>query len=297
MFTYQQLQYALALASEGTFVAAAEFCGVSQPTLSMQIQKLESELGITLFDRSRQPIHPTPEGLLLLEQARNINDATGQFQEVLSQLIGKVGGVFRLGVIPTIAPYMIPKLVKPFLDRYPDVELTISEHYTADILPLIEMGRLDAALIATEETNHWLEFKPLFYDTFVAYVSPSSDLYRKTTITLPDLEHERLWLLQEGHCLRGQVIDLCGLHQDGPQVKYAAGSLETSQRMVDRYGGVTLLPNIVIPTLSSAQMKRIRYFREPEPKRPIILASRKNSGRNALKDALADMIINLDKFD
>jgi LysR family hydrogen peroxide-inducible transcriptional activator len=216
---------------------------------------------------------------------------------MVAELIGKIGGQFRLGVIPTIAPYLIPSLVQPFLARYPDVQLTLSEHYTADILPMLELGRLDAALIATNEDAHWLETTHLFDDAFIAYVSPSSELYRKTTLNIEDLEHERLWLLQDGHCLKGQVLQLCRVdrQQDGPQVKYEAGSLDTLQRMVDRYGGATLLPALAISTLSSAQLKRIRYFKEPEPTRPIVLASRKNSGRAKLKEALAEMILEIRK--
>ncbi len=292
MFTLQQLQYVLALEAEGTFVGAAELCGVTQPTLSMQVQKLESELGITLFDRGRQPIKPTPEGKALLDHARVINDAAGQFQEMVAELIGKIGGRFRLGVIPTIAPYLIPLMVQPFLAKYPEVELTISEHYTADILPMLELGRLDAALIATHEDAPWMDSLHLFDDAFVAYVSPSSELYRKTTLTVQDLEQERLWLLQDGHCLKGQVLQLCRLdrQQDGPQVKYEAGSLDTLQRMVDRYGGATLLPSLAVASMASPQLKRLRYFRDPEPSRPIILASRKNSGRERLKEALVEMI-------
>lgn len=292
MFTLQQLQYALALEAEGTFVAAAERCGVTQPTLSMQIQKLESELGVVLFDRARSPIKPTPEGAFLLDKARNIQDAAGLFSEALSDLIGKVGGQFRLGVIPTIAPYLVPSLVQPFLAAYPDVELIISEHYTADIMNLIEVGKLDAAIIATNEQAPWLEEIALFDDAFIAYVSPNSDLYRKTTITLKDLENERLWILQDGHCLRSQVLSICQMAKriDGPQFSYEAGSLDTLMHMVDRYGGVTLLPTIALNMMGSNQQKRVRYFKEPEPTRPIVLISRKNSGRTKLKEALADMV-------
>lgn len=292
MFSLQQLQYILALEAEGSFVAAAELCGVTQPTLSMQIQKLEQELGMVLFDRGHQPILPTKEGKMLLERAKAVQDQVQGFMDQITELQGNISGKFRLGVIPTIAPYLVPKLVQPFLDKFPEVELIISEHYTADTLPLLELGKLDAALIATHEGQNWMDEQLVMNDAFVAYVSPNSDLYRKTTLTVTDLEQERLWLLQEGHCMRTQVVSLCQLKSEkrGYKLQYEAGNIDTLMHMVERYGGATLIPSISLPLLNAAQNKRIRYFRDPEPVRPIILASRKSSGRTKLKQGLLDIL-------
>lgn len=273
-------------------MSAAELCGVTQPTLSMQIQKLEQELGMILFDRGHQPIVPTNEGKLLLTQAKAIQDNVQAFLDQITELKGSISGTFKLGVIPTIASYMMPKVLQPFLEQFPEVELIVTEHYTAEILPLLELGKLDAALIATHENLSWMEELKIMDDTFVAYVSPGSPLYKQTTLKLEDLQNERLWLLQEGHCLRSQVLSLCQMPQQekGPKLKYEAGSLETLQHMVERYGGATLLPGMAVPLLSSAQLKRIRYFRNPEPTRPILLVSRKSSGRTTLKQGLVELL-------
>lgn len=292
--TLVQLEYVIAVDTYRSFVAAAEHCYVTQPTLSMQIQKLEESIGAKIFDRSRQPVVPTEIGEKIIRQARVILNESKKIEELLQEEKGDISGELKVGVIPTVAPYLLPDVLTGFLKAYPKLQLQIWEYTTERILQELRVGRLDCGILSTPLQENGIEEIPLYYETFVAYVSEKSPLYQKKMITTDEIANEKLWLLNEGHCMRGQVLNLCHYkHNQGVDAsfEYNTGSVETLKRMVDINAGITILPEMSILGYDEDQLSHVRYFKAPEPVREISLVTTRNFVKKQAVNALKNEIL------
>ncbi len=291
--TLVQLEYIVAVDTYRSFVGAAEKCFVTQPTLSMQVQKLEETLNVKLFDRSKQPIIPTEIGSQIIEQARLVLQESQKIKEIISSQQQDVAGEIKVGIIPTIAPYLLPKVIAAMMEKYPDLKLLIWEYTTEDILHHLKTGVLDCGILATPLGDNAINEIPLYYENFVTYISKNSKLYKKKTIDADDLEDENIWLLNEGHCMRSQVLNICrSTKQNRLQgLTYNTGSVETLIRMVDMNNGATLLPELALEELSNKQLSKVRYFKSPEPVREISLITHKNFIKRRMLNALKEEIL------
>lgn len=289
----QQLEYILAVDQHRHFAEAAKHCHVTQPTLSTMIQKLEDELGVKIFDRSKKPVLPTEEGKKLIAQARKVLAESRRFQELASELKGELRGVLELGIIPTVAPYLLPAFLTSFLERFPDIHLHIIELTTEEIIRRLKHHQLDAAILATPLSDPSLYEHPLYDEEFVAYASPEQPLLKKQFVAPEDIKLDELWLLEEGHCLRTQVVNLCELRYSDAEenrLAYAAGSVETLKKMVDMGHGVTILPEMAIADLTDEEHARLRFFKPPAPVREISLVTYRYFARERLFNAIAEHI-------
>ncbi len=290
--TIVQLEYIVAVDTYRSFVMAAKKCFVTQPTLSMQIQKLEEDLGVKLFDRSRQPVIPTEIGVEIIEQARIIISEAAKVKEIIEDKNNEIGGELSLGIIPTVAPYLAPKFLGNFLEKYPKVKLTIAELQTETIISQLKSGILDCGILATPLEQNGLVELPLYYENFVAYLSKTSPLFKKKAILPIDLADDKLWLLNEGHCMRNQILNICKYKKiSNAQLEYNTGSIETLIRMVDGNNGVTILPELSIQDFQTKQLDKVRYFKSPEPTREISLVTHQNFIKKRLIKALEQEIL------
>lgn len=292
--TLVQLEYIVAVDTYRSFGSAAEKCFVTQPTLSMQIQKLEESLGVILFDRSKQPVVPTEIGTEILEQARTVLKESYKVKELISNRKGGVEGELKIGIIPTMAPYLMPKVISAFIDKYPRVQLIVWELTTEQILHDLKNGLLDCGILSTPVKDKSLHENPLFYESFVAYLSKSSPLVAKKNLDPKDIDLDDLWLLNEGHCMRSQILNIC--NRDKSEVmkpfEYNTDSIETLKRMVDMDKGITLLPELSTSDLSVKQLDRVRYFKSPEPTREISMVTHRNFLKKKLISVLELEILN-----
>ncbi len=285
----QQLEYVIAVDTHRHFARAAEKVFVTQPTLSMMIRKLEDELGVRIFDRSRQPVEPTPEGRNIIIRARQILADVGALRDMTQELRFEVSGELRLAVIPTLAPYLLPLFLKSFVEKYPSLKTTIRELVTDDIIEGLKDGTLDIGLLATPLHDDRLVEHSLFYEEFYAYIASAEAVSRKKYVLPRDIDPSKLWLLEEGHCLRSQVFNLCELKRKdftSDRLHYEAGSIETLKNLVDHHNGITILPYLATLDLNKQQKRKIREFAQPRPVREISLVVNKNFHRTRLIDAL-----------
>ena len=271
--TITQLEYVIAVDTHGNFLTAAEKCSVSQPALSMQIQKLERELSIRIFDRSRQPVVATEIGKSIIQQAREIIKQCNRLTEVVNEdKKGELTGQLRIGIIPTIAPYVLPLFLVDFMKNNPKVNIEIAEVTTNQILQQLKNDQLDCGIMATPIEAGYLQYTPLFYEPLVAYMSEDNKLFSKKTLVPDDIDSTETWILNEGHCLRNQVLNLCTGNKGNSknkQFQYHTGSLETLKKMVEINRGITILPELSIFDFNDEQMERVRYFKKPDPVREI----------------------------
>jgi LysR family hydrogen peroxide-inducible transcriptional activator len=259
----------------------------------MQVQKLEDELGVKLFDRSKQPITPTEIGIEILEQSRNILKESYKLKELISNQKSIVSGELRIGIIPTMAPYLMPKVISAFMEKYPDVQLVIWEYMTDQIIHELKNGLLDCGILSTPLEDKSLQESPLFYESFVAYLSKSSQLINKKNLHASDINLDELWLLNEGHCMRNQILNICKRKKsdDLKPFEYNTDSVETLKRMVEMNNGITLLPELSISDFSVKQLDRVRYFKSPEPTREISIVTHRNYLKRKLILALEKEIL------
>jgi LysR family transcriptional regulator, hydrogen peroxide-inducible genes activator len=292
--TTVQLEYVVAVDTYRSFVVAAEKCFVTQPTLSMQIQKLEDELGIKIFDRSKLPVVPTEIGVAVIAQGRVILKESGRIKEIIAGHKKEVQGTLRVGIIPTLAPYLLPRILTAFIKKYPKVKLEIWEHPTEQIEQLLKQEQLDCGLMATPLENPSLEEQPLFYESFVVYAAKTNELFEKKFIKPEDIDVREVWLLNEGHCMRNQVLNICKdkfTMGEYKNLEYNTGSVETLKRMVDLNAGYTILPELSLQDMSARQMNMVRYFKAPEPVREISLVTHRFFIKQALIAAFMKEIL------
>ena len=289
----QQLEYILAVDKHRHFARAAESSFVTQPTLSMMIQKLEDELGIKIFDRSRQPVVPTAEGEEILAMARRILSEVSLMKEYTAELKGEVSGTLHLGIIPTLAPYLLPLFIKPLAEKHPQLTLYIKEMVTDEIINKLHSGELDMGILATPLHEAGLEEHPLFYEEFLAYASRNEKLRKKKYLAPQQIDPSQLWLLEEGHCLRNQVLNLCELKKKeipAQNLHYEAGSIETLINLVDKYEGITIIPKLAAQELSATQQKNLIPFTEPRPSREVSLVIREGYPRKKVLESVREEI-------
>lgn len=287
--TLQQLEYIVAVDKYRHFVNAAEACGITQSTLSSMIQKLENELDVQIFDRNSHPTRPTLAGEAIIRQAKITLFNASQLKEMVLSDKEKESGEIRLGIIPTVAPYILPKLFKTIHATYPQIRLRVFEARTAAIIDRLERAELDMALLATPLNNNELLEIPIYYERFSAYVSPEDPLYQKAEVESHQLPTERLWLLQEGHCLRNQVLNICE-QKSGYSATYEAGSIDTLVKIVDENGGYTIIPELHIELLHPRHQQNVKRLSNPEPVREISIVVRKDYVRERLLNIMATSI-------
>ena len=286
--TLQQLEYIIALDKTRHFVRAAEMCGVTQPTLSAMIQKLEDELDCRIFDRSSHPIVPTEVGAMILQQAQVVMFNVHQLRENVLTQKGSVAGSHSLAIIPTVAPYLLPELITLFRRDYVDISLKISEMRTETIIEKLHSAEIDMAILSTPLDDPKILEVPLYYEKFVAYISPNEPLYLQDEVSTNDMQLDHLWVLEEGHCLRNQVFNFC--KNKTHSAIYEAGSIDTLVKIVDRNGGYTVIPELHINLLTDVQKQHLRKIVRPEATREIALVIRHDYVREGLMNAVANSI-------
>lgn len=290
--TITQLKYTLAIAEHKNFTKAAEKCFVTQPTLSTQVQKLEDELDILIFDRSKKPIELTDVGRKIVFQARNIVNEADRIHDIVDQQKGFIGGDFKLGIIPTVMPTLLPMFLKNFIKKYPKVKLNIEELTTEESIARINDGHLDAAIAATPLEDDHIKERPLYYEPFVAYIPENHNLSHKKNIDVSDLEIENMLLLEDGHCFRDGVINLCKSKNSNSEESFQleSGSIETLIRLADEGMGMTLLPYLHTIELNDKMKNRLHYFNEPTPAREVSIIYHKSELKMQIIQALHDVI-------
>lgn len=295
--TITQLEYVVAVATYKSFVAAAEKCFVTQPTLSMQIQKLEEELGIKLFDRNKHPIAITTMGQAIVDQAKIVISECEKINELVNSQQNKLSGAFKLAVIPTIAPFVIPSLLETYPSKHPDIKLRVKEMETHQIIAALRNNEIDAGLVSTPLEENGLKEYPIFYEPFVGYFSKEEQALNKKLIQPDDISLERIWLLNEGHCMRNQIINLCSDHVEKIQAarpyRYESSNVETLRKMVDKNGGMTVLPELSILEFQEDLMENVRYFEDPEPVREVGLVTNAHFVKLSALQSLIDEIASL----
>ena len=288
--TITQLQYVLAVAEHKNFTLAAEKCFVTQPTLSMQIQKIEEELKIIIFDRSKKPIQLTEVGQKIVNQAKNIVNEAVRMQDIVEQQKGFIGGEFRLGIIPTVMPTLLPMFLTNFINKYPKVKLIIEELNTEEIIVRLKNGHLDAAIAATPLMEEKIKEIVLYFEPFVAYIPESNSIFSKKEIGTDDLNLDEILLLQDGHCFRDSILNICKNinknHVNRFQIE--SGSFETLIKLADEGLGITLLP--YLHTLDLKDQTKLRQFKDPKPSREVSLIYPKTELKIQIIDALRQTI-------
>jgi LysR family transcriptional regulator, hydrogen peroxide-inducible genes activator len=292
--TLIQLEYIVAVDTWRHFATAAAKCFINQPTLSMQLQKIEAELGVQIFDRSKVPVVPTAEGVEIIQQARVILKEVERLSEVTHERQGEIVGELRLGILPTIAPYLLPLFLKKFPEKYPGIRLKVTELTTEILVDRLKKNLLDAGLVVTPLNDPGIFEQPLFYEEFVVYVSPAETVYKKRYVLAEDIDVRHLWLLEEGHCLRSQIMNLCELKskvQEDNNFHYEAGSIETLKKMVEMQNGITILPKLALQDLSPQQLKMVRRFTPPVPVREVSLVTHRSTVKKRILGALQREIL------
>jgi len=292
--TLIQLEYIVALDTHRHFVLASEKCFVTQPTLSMQIQKLEEELGVKIFDRTKQPVIPTEIGASIIAQARIVLREAAAVKQLIAEQKDTMTGEIRIGIIPTLAPYLLPSLFKNIREKYPQVNLVVKEIITEEVVRELKSNRLDCGLVVTPLNDSSIKENILFYEELFVYVSKKNALVDKKYVLPTEIDPNQLWLLEEGHCFRSQILNLCELRKHSElHFKYETGNIETLKRMVDKSDGITILPELAIMEFSPAQMKLVKRLKEPSPAREVSLVTHRDHLKTKLIQTLKEEILML----
>jgi LysR family transcriptional regulator, hydrogen peroxide-inducible genes activator len=287
--TFTQLEYAIAVDTYRHFAKAAASCFITQPTLSMQLHKLEEELGVKIFDRSKQPVVTTAAGADIIAYAKKIIEERDGLNDFLQLKKGVLAGELKIGIIPTLAPYLLPLFIPSFTKKYPQVKLIISEMTTETTINRLRDGRIDTGILVTPLNEAGIKEDLLFYEEMLAYISPKNIAYKKTYLLPNDIDPNKLWLLEEGHCFRTQIANLCQLRKasaQGSHFDYEAGSLETLRRLVELNDGITILPELATFELSAKQKKSIRHFKKPAPVREVSIVVHRDFLKKRMIEAL-----------
>lgn len=293
--TLTQLKYIVALDTYRHFVTAAEKCYVTQPALTAQVKRLEEELGIRLFDRSRKPLVPTEVGYLVVEQARFILQEGEKVREIIDEFKEEVKGDLRVGIIPTVGPYLIPLFIDEFAKKYPRIRLIVKETNTSSILQDIKSGLLDVGIISTPIEASSITVIPMFYERFFAYVSKGHPLYRKNTLAIHDLAEYEVWLLKEGSSFRNQVINICKVNTNAfaeSTFRYESSSVASLKRIIDSQIGIAIIPELAAFDLPPEKRPMLKRFKDTTPVREISLVVGRSFLKKRFIEKLQDSIIN-----
>lgn len=279
MITLVQLEYIVAVDTFRHFATAAEKCFVTQPTLSMQVKKLESDLGIKIFDRSKQPVIPTDVGKQVVEQARNILRDVQRINDTVQQHKKTITGNLKIGIIPTLAPYLLPLFIGKIARNKPELHLHVQEMVTEKIIDLLKKDVLDVGILVTPLNEPGITEDPMFYEEIKIYTNPKHSFAKQNRIKLEDIYSPDIWLLNQGHCFRHQVINLCSYQntqKSSLPFEYESGSIETLKKIVDKEGGFTLMPELALQDLSPKRKECVKSFHKINPIREVSLAYTRN---------------------
>jgi len=294
--TLTQLSYVTAVSQARNFGLAAKACFISQPTLSMQIKKLEDDLGVTLFDRSKKPVEPTAMGKKIIAQAQVVLQEANRIEELIKEEKGEISGEFKLGIIPTLAPYLLPLFLKSFTTTYPAVNLIVEEMQTQKIIKMLKDDKIDGGILVTPLNHKGIIEWPIFNDPFLAYLAPKHPLLSLSQVSDKDLSLDDIWLLNEGHCFRDQAIEICKRVKDkgskNKNLTFESGNLETLKRLVDQNFGYTLLPSLAILGMSASEKKKkVRFFKPPAPIREVSVVYSRNYLKKSIIEALHKEVV------
>ncbi len=292
MVSLIQLEYIVELAKHQSFTYAAEHCFVTQPTLSMQIKKMEDDLGIILFDRTKKPVMPTAIGEIVIEQARLILAETAKIKELVQFNQLTLSGKLRLGVIPSIAPYLLPQFIGKFSKKYPDLEISVRELLSEDIMKSLENDELDVGLLATPLPRHGFNITPLFYEQILIYCSQDHEFAQQNTIDIAQMKDKKIWLMSNGNCFRNQVINLCDLKESNVATNfhYESASIETLIKLVENEGGMTLIPELAAVNMSAKKRATVKSFKKINPVREVSLITNRIFIKKRMIEALEEGI-------
>lgn len=289
MITLTQLEYIVAVDTYRHFGKAAESCFITQPTLSMQIKKLEEELEIFIFDRSKQPLIPTDVGQRIIDQARVILKQSEEIYNIVKEHKNQVSGLLRIGIIPTLAPYLLPVFIGRYKKNYPNIFIKVVEQTTDNIVDLLNRDLIDVGILVTPLKEGKIIEKPIFYEEMLIYTNPSHKLHRQKQITIKDIATPEIWLLSDGHCFRDQVVNLCsflGTVDSELPFHFEAGSLETLMNIVDREGGITLIPELAKFSMHETRLANVRSFTNFHPLREVSLVYSRHFAKHKLINLL-----------
>lgn len=290
--TLQQLEYIRALDIERNFVRAADHCFVTQPSLTMQVQKLEEELGVKIFDRSKKPLLPTPLGEQIIAQTYTVLREAERMKQLIAEQEGTLVGELSIGIIPTLAPYLLPLFLPLFERQHAGIRLLVQELQTVSIIDKLRKDELDVGILVTPLHERGITEQVLFHEPMLAYVGRNHRLFDKGDLDVSDLDLNDTWLLAEGHCLRGQVLNIC--KSDRMEIKYPlvfeSGSLETLERLVETHRGMTILPYLATFNLSTEQRELLRVFKGVPPVREVSLVTNRVHVKTGMIEALRKTI-------
>ncbi len=287
--TLQQLTYVLALDTYRHYVNAAEKCFVTQPTLTIQIKKLEDEIGFTIFDKSRSPFIPTSLGELFIAKTKRVLSEVDELKNMIISEQGSLAGKYIIGVIPTISPYLIPLISGDFSSKFPEIQLEIVEMQTQDIINGLQRKELDIGLLVSPLDEPFIREIKLYNEPFVFYGQKSENLKNKTLISSKEIDKmEDLWLLSSGHCFRNQVLNICSTNKSNKNIQFQSGSIEALKKMVDNYGGFTLIPEMAVNHKDEGQYI---HFDLPKPTREVSIVVHHTFAKDSLIDALRHEIL------
>ena len=290
--TLQQLEYILAVDKCRHFGKAADVCNVTQPTLSAMIGKLEEELNVKIFDRTRQPISPTPVGELVIRQAQEVLCQSNRIKDIIEEERHSLTGIFRVGILPTIAPYLLPRFFPQLMKKYPQLDIRVREMKTSEIKKALAEGELEAGILAKLAGLEEFAETHLCYEKYVGYVSREDKLFEQSIIRTSDVATSKdLWLLDEGHCFRDQMVRFCQMKgAQTSQLAYNLGSIETFMRMVESGKGITFIPELAADQLNEIQQELVRPFAVPVPTRQLVLITQPQFVRQSVLDVLVKEI-------
>ncbi|MDC1106481.1 LysR substrate-binding domain-containing protein [Prolixibacteraceae bacterium] len=292
MITLTQLEYIIAVDNYRHFATAAEKCFVTQPTLSMQIKKLEEFLGVTIFDRSKQPIIPTDLGTKIIAQARNVLKETQEIDEIIRSDKNDLSGSLRIGIIPTLSPYLLPLFIGQFTKEFPEIDITIEELFTYEIESKLKKDELDIGILVTPLKDTEIEETPIFYEEMMVYCDKKNNFLTNDEFSLSDINTPDLWLLNDGHCFRSQVINLCKMKQgaNNHPFKFDGGSLETIIKIIDQEGGFTLIPELAGLDLIKKKSDQVLCFSDYTPLREVAIVYTRHYTKRKIIDLVAKKI-------
>jgi LysR family transcriptional regulator, hydrogen peroxide-inducible genes activator len=288
--TITQLKYTLAVAEHGNFTTASDKCFVTQPTLSMQVQKLEEELGVVIFNRSTKPLQVTDIGKKVLFQAKKIVEESSRMNDVVSEEKGIIGGTLKVGIIPTVSSTLLPLFLNIFLKKHKNVEIKIEEFNTETINQKLEDNTIDCAIAATPLNNSTIIERPLYYEPFIAYVPEHHFLAGNKTLGVDDLSNGDILILKDGHCFRNQVLNLCSFEDLNKQYELKSGSFETLINLSNNGPWMTIIPYLHSNNLSPKNLENIIPFEEPSPAREISMIYSKSQLKLPVINALTTTI-------
>jgi LysR family transcriptional regulator, hydrogen peroxide-inducible genes activator len=294
IMTFTQMEYIAAVEKFGSFVTAADKCNVTQPTLSMQIQKLEDELGVKIFDRNHHPIASTDIGAKIIAQVRNVLFEVTKVHEIIDTNRNSFSGVLTLGILPTLAPYILPKMLSQFLAKYPEVELQIFELPSRDITKQLKEDKLDFAIMGSPKSEKDFKVTPIFNEQFVAFLGDGHKLLAQRNVEVNDLDLSELWTLNDDHCMQLQDVNLLDSnganYRNMSKLRYQTGTMNSLIKMVETNGGVTLIPELSLEDMYEHQLENIRYFGSPEPTREINIVHNKHFAKNKIVGAFIQLL-------